>query len=368
MTEQPSTSIKDMCVRAVLVPLRRPVIAAIGRFDRWPLILIDVELRGGVVGSAYVAPYRAAAVRTIVAELHDLRTTLIGMGGAPFDAFEKGLAALNVIGISGVSTIAASAVDMALWDALGKSAGLPLSVLLGGSLGRVRTYNSNGLWRHEVSSLTKEARDLLGEGGFSALKMRLGNQRLKDDLAAIEAVRDGIGPNVDLMVDFNQAFGLGDAIRRCHELDEHGLYWFEEPIVYNNINGYSLLAEKIRTPIQLGENWWGARDLYNFVHQRSAHYGMADLMRIGGITGWLRSAGVAAGAGLQLSNHLYPEVAVHLLRVTPTAHWLEWVDWASPILANPMQPVDGHLSTPDRPGLGIAWDEAAVSKFAISVA
>jgi mandelate racemase len=363
-----SLKITDLKVRAVLVPLRRPVVAAIGQFDRWPLILVDIELHGGVVGSAYVAPYRAAAVGTIVAELRDLRDTLVGSGGAPFDAFERGLKALNVIGIGGVSTIAAAAVDMALWDALGKNAGLPLAVLLGGSLGAVRTYNSNGLWRHEVSTLTKEAKSLLKDGEFTAVKMRLGNEHLKDDLAAIQAVRDGIGPDIDLMVDFNQAFGLGDAIRRCHELDEHGLYWFEEPIVYNNIAGYSLLAEKIRTPIQLGENWWGSRDTYNFVHQRSAHYGMADLMRIGGVTGWLRTAGIAAGAGLQLSNHLYPEVAVHLLRVTPTAHWLEWVDWASPILLDPMQPAKGQLSTPDRPGLGFSWNEAAVSKFAINVA
>jgi mandelate racemase len=94
---------------------------------------------------------------------------------------------------------------------------------------------------------------------------------------------------------------------------------------------------------------------------------MADLMRIGGVTGWLRAASLAGAAGVQLSNHLYPELCAHLLRVTPTAHWLEWVDWASPILAEPMQPVDGHLTAPDRPGAGIAWDETAVSKYAVAI-
>ena len=359
--------IKGLAIRPVVVPLRRPVVAAIGRYDTWPLVLVDVETDGGITGSAYIAPYRAAAMPAIVAELRDLESILKRAGSAPFDAFERGLAALNVIGIGGVSTIGAAAIDMALWDVLGKAAGLPLAVLLGGSIGRVRAYNSNGLWRHKVSTLAQEARDLTEEGGFTALKLRLGNERLSDDLNAIDAVRQGIGTDIDLMVDFNQGLGLGDAIRRCHDLDDCGLYWLEEPIVYDNVAGYALLANKVRTPIQLGENWWGARDLYGFLRQGAAHYGMADLMRIGGITGWLRAAGVAAGAGLQLSNHLYPEVAVHLLRVTPTAHWLEWVDWAQPVMAEPMQPIDGHLAPPARPGLGFAWDEAAVAKYAVSI-
>jgi mandelate racemase len=361
------TKVKRIVIRPVVVPLRRPVVAAIGRFDTWPLVLVDVETDGGITGSAYIAPYRAGAMPAIVAELKDLGDILKASGGAPFDAFERGLTTLNVIGIAGVSTIAAAAIDMALWDALGKAAGLPLAVLLGGSIGPVRTYNSNGLWRHEVSTLAQEARDLAAEGGFTAMKLRLGNEHLKDDLAAIDAVRQGIGADVDLMVDFNQGLGLGDAIRRCHDLDDRGLYWMEEPIIYDNRAGYALLAGKLRTPIQLGENWWGVRDIYDFLRQGAAHYGMADLMRIGGISGWLRTAGVAAGAGLQLSNHIYPEVAAHLLRVTPTAHWLEWVDWAQPIMAEPMQPADGHVTPPSRPGLGFSWNEAAVAKYAVKV-
>ena len=367
MNPKAPANIKRVVIRPVVVPLRRPVVAAIGRFDTWPLVLVDVETDGGVTGSAYIAPYRAAAMPAIVAELRDLAEILKSSGSAPFEAFERGLSALNVIGIAGVSTIAAAAIDMALWDALGKTAGLPLAVLLGGSLGPVRTYNSNGLWRHEVSTLAREARDLAGEGGFTAMKLRLGNAHLKDDFAAIDAVREGIGRDIDLMVDFNQGLGLGDAIRRCHELDDRGLYWIEEPIIYDNLAGYSLLASKLRTPIQLGENWWGVRDIYTFLRQGAAHYGMADLMRIGGISGWLRAVGVAAGAGMQLSNHLFPEVAVHLLRVTPTAHWLEWVDWAQPVMAEPLQPTDGHLVPPSRPGLGFAWNEAAVAKYAVSL-
>ena len=353
--------------RAVVVPLRRPVIADIGRFEQWPLILVDIETTGGIVGSSYIAPYRAAAVPSVIAEIRDIAQILRNAPVAPTDFFDSAEKRLNVIGVSGVSLIAISAIDMALWDARAKAVELPLAVFLGGTLGPVRAYNSNGLWRHEASTIASEAKELKAEAGFSAMKLRLGNVHLKDDLAAISAVRDGVGNDIDLMVDFNQALGLGDAIRRCHELDDQGLYWFEEPIAYDNLSGYGQLARQVRTPLQMGENYYGPRDFYKFLSAGAVHYAMADLMRIGGVTGWLRAAGVAGAAGIQLSNHLYPEISAHLLRVTPTAHWLEWVDWASPILAEPMQPTDGHLTAADRPGIGIGWNEKSVSKYAVSV-
>ncbi|MFI5614893.1 enolase C-terminal domain-like protein [Amycolatopsis sp. NPDC051903] len=359
-----SATLRAVRARPVLVPLRRPVIAGIGRFDEWPLVLVDVETSAGVVGSGYLAPYRAAAMPAIVAEIDDLAAVWRGKVIAPLDAFGAFGDALNLVGIAGVSMIARAALDMALWDAHAKAAGLPLVRLLGGTPGPVRAYNSNGLWRHEISTLAEEAAQLRGEGGFTAMKLRLGHPSLRHDLDAIKAVRDGAG-EVDLMVDFNQALGYGDAIRRCHELDEQGLYWFEEPIRYDNVEGYSRLAQQVRTPLQLGENYYGARDLFTFLRAGAVPYAMADLMRIGGVSGWLRTAGLAAAAGTQLSNHLYPEISAHLMRVTPTAHWLEWVDWAAPILAEPLRPVDGCLTVRDAPGTGVAWGETAVRKYAV---
>jgi mandelate racemase len=362
-----AATLKALRVRAVLVPLRRPVIAGIGRFDQWPLILVDLETNSGIIGRSYVAPYRAAAVPSIAAELRDLAAMFQGKAITPHDVFEASLKSLNVVGLAGVSTIATSALDMALWDALAKEAGLPLVQLLGGSIGPVRAYNSNGLWRHEVSTLSAEARSLQEEGGFSAMKLRLGNAHLKDDLAALNAVRDGVGADIDLMVDFNQALGLGDAIRRCHELDEEGIYWFEEPIAYDNVRGYAQLAQQVRTPLQMGENYYCSRDLFTFLSAGAVHYAMADLMRIGGVTGWLRAAGLADAAGVQFSNHLYPEISAHLMRVTPSAHWLEWVDWANPILAEPIEPMNGEVVAPNRPGSGIDWDEDGVRKYAVEI-
>ena len=359
--------IKRATVRAALVPLRRPVIAAIGRFDAWPLVLLDIETSSGIVGSSYVAPYRAAGVPAIVASLRDLLDSLSSQPLAPLDAFGNSLRSLNVLGVTGLSMIAISAIDMAVWDALGKEANLPLARLLGGTVGPVRAYNSNGLWRHEVSTLAEEAKALVREGGFSAMKLRLGNVHVKDDLAAIEAVRQGVGSDIDLMVDFNQALGLGDAIRRCHDLDDAGLYWFEEPIAYDNLRGYAQLAGKVRTPLQMGENFYGPRDLLSFMAAGGVHYAMADLMRIGGVTGWMQSAGIAAAGGVQFSNHLYPEFSAHLLRATPTAHWLEWVDWANPILRTPLEPNGGFITAPDMPGAGLVWDESAIKKYEVQL-
>ena len=204
---------------------------------------------------------------------------------------------------------------------------------------------------------------LVSEGNFKGLKLRLGREKLADDLAVIDAVRGAVGEDVKLMVDFNQGLNLGDALRRCHALDDQGLYWFEEPIAYNNLAGYAQLARELRTPIQLGENFYGPRALYQAIALGCGDYVMPDLMRIGGVTGWLRSAAIAGAAGIDMSTHLYPEFSAHLMRATETAHWLEWQDWGDPILAEPFAVSDGCLAIPDRPGAGIDWDEDAVRRY-----
>ena len=171
---------------------------------------------------------------------------------------------------------------------------------------------------------------------------------------------------IDLQTkDFNQGLTLGDAIRRRHALDDRGLYWFEEPTTYNNLEGYALLARELRTPLQLGENFYGPRELYRAVTMQAGDYVMPDMMRIGGVSGWLRSVPIAAAAGIEVSTHLYPEVSAHLMRVTETAHWLEWQDWADPILKEPFPVVAGQLKIPHRAGVGIEWDEDAVKRFAV---
>ena len=360
-------TLRAVDVRAVLVPLRRPVVSRVGFFDQWPMILIDLHTAEGITGRAYLEPYLKDSVRYIMPAIRDLAAARAGQPINPFDDFQRNHKALNLVGYEGISLIAVSGLDMAAWDALAKAAGLPLAVLLGGSTGKVAAYNSNGLWLSDPATLADEARALVAEGGFRGLKLRLGRERLADDLAAIEAAREGGGDAIKLMVDFNQGLSLGDALRRCHELDQEDLYWLEEPITYTNLEGYAQLRRELKTPIQLGENFWGPRAAYQAMQMGCGDYIMPDLMRIGGVSGWLRTAAMAGAAGIEMSSHLYPEFSAHLLRVTETAHWLEWQDWGDAILAEPFPVADGFVTVPDRPGAGIEWNEDAVKRLRLDV-
>jgi mandelate racemase len=358
-------TLRSVEVRAVLVPLRRKVVSKVGFFDQWPMILIDLHTDQGITGRSYLEPYLRQSLRYLIPAIQDLAAAQVGKQVAPLDILQAGHRSLNLVGYEGMSLIAVSGLDMAAWDALAKAANLPLAVLLGGSLMPVPAYNSNGLWLTDIAELADEAEALVAEGGFKALKLRLGHDRLKDDLNAIDKVRERVGTDIKLMVDFNQGLTLGDALHRCHALDDHDIYWFEEPITYNNLAGYAQLSRELKTPVQLGENFYGPRAVSQALAAGAGDLVMPDLMRIGGVTGWLRAAAIAGAAGIEMSTHLYPEFAAHLMRVTETAHWLEWQDWADPILQEPFAVRGGKIEIPERPGAGIEWDEAAVKRYAI---
>ena len=351
-------------IRVVAAPLRRPIVSnpIVGRFTEWPFILIDLRTNEGVTGRAYLEPYVLGSVRYIVPAIEAAAEKLKGAPLAPIDAYKSSVQTLNLHGREGVSLIAAAGLDMAIWDAFAKAANQPLAVALGGSVGPVRAYNTNGLWLLPPGELAAESRSLVEEG-FGAIKMRFGRTTLAGDLEAVRIVRDAIGPGVRLMSDFNQALDRGEALIRLHALDDQGLQWFEEPIQFDDLEGCAQLAREMKTPIQIGENIYGPRGFWRAVQAQAADLYMPDLMRIGGVTGWMRCAAIAGAAGLPLSSHLYPEVSAHLLRVSESADWLEWRDWAHPFLAAPFEVKDGTVVVPDRPGNGIEWDEAAVRRL-----
>jgi mandelate racemase len=352
---------KSITARPVVLKLKRPVVARIATITDWPLILIDLYTEEGIVGRSYLEPYTTKTMRYLIPAIHDFGELLKGRKVTPIELYDLARKSLHFVGYQGLSMIAVSGLDMAAWDALAKAAGMPLCVLLGGSVGPVASYNSNGLWLQKPEVVAAEAIVLRDEGGFTGLKLRLGRDRIRDDLATLEAVRNVVGEDMQLMVDFNQGLNLGEALQRCHAIDDFGLAWIEEPIVYDNLDGYAQLAAELKTPIQIGENFYGPRDLHKALQSKACDYVMLDFMRIGGVTGWLRSEGIAGTAGVPMSTHLYPEVAAHVMRVTETAHWLEWQDWADPILENPYEIKDGLLHIPDVPGIGLEWNEDAVT-------
>ncbi len=360
-------TLKNIRARPVVLKLERPIVARIATIADWPLILIDLETEQGVTGRAYLEPYIARSMRYLVQALNDLGELLKGRKLAPFELFDAARKSLHFVGYEGMSMIAVSGLDMAAWDALAKAANVPLCVLLGGSVGAVKSYNSNGLWLREPKAVAEEAIQIRDEGGFNGIKLRLGRDKPKDDVAAINAIRNAVGEGVHLMADYNQGLNLADALTRCHMIDGLGLEWIEEPIVYDNYDGFAQLAAELNTPLQIGENFYGPREMHKALQKKACDLVMPDFMRIGGVTGWLRAAAIAGAAGVPMSTHLYPEVAAHVMRVTETAHWLEWQNWADPILQKPYEIKDGLLHIPDSPGVGIEWNEDAVKKYQASL-
>lgn len=362
---QSRLTFRSIRARAVMLKLRRPIVARIMTIADWPLILIDLETEEGVTGRSYVGPYNTASIKYLMPVIRDFGALFKGKPVAPAEMYERARKSLHLMGYSGVSMIAVSGLDMAAWDALAQAQGVPLCVALGGSPGPVRAYNSNGLWLGPPEATADEAPVLRDERGFGGLKLRLGRERPKDDIAAIETIRRAVGDDMQLMADFNQGLDMAEALRRCPMIDDLGLTWIEEPILYENLAGCAQLAAQCKTPIQIGENFYGPRDLQAALDAKACDFVMPDLMRIGGVTGWLKSAAIAESCGVPFSSHLYPEFSAHLLRVTPNAHWLEWQDWAEPILQRPFPVRDGMVQIADVPGAGIAWDEDAVKLYAV---
>jgi mandelate racemase len=357
--------IESVRVRAVAVPMKRPLQTSIAAVTVAPLLLIDLQTDGGLVGRCYLfspGKQHLAAIAKLVEAMGEM---LKGDAVAPFDIERKLRARYALLGVHNIVLFAISGIDMAAWDALGQALGQPLVRLLGAAPRPIPAYNSKGLGILPIKNLQKEAVELVDEG-FSAIKLRLGRADAREDLAAIRAVKEAIGPEVLLMSDFNQGLSVAEALKRGHMIDEEGgIYWIEEPIRADDFSGCCAIRKEIRTPIQLGENFMGPEQMAQALAAGACDYAMPDAERIGGVTGFMRAAALAQGAGMEMSSHLFPEMSCHVLAATPTCHWLEYVDWAEPILKDALTLNKGFVQIPERPGLGMEWDEKAVQRFAV---
>src|SRR5690348_12651985 len=233
--------------------------------------------------------------------------------------------------------MAIAGIDMALWDAQAHALSVPLVKLLGGQIRAVPAYNSCGMGGSDGA--IEDAADTVRQG-FSAIKLKIGYGDVAGDLAAIRAVRR-TAPSLDIMVDYNQSLDVAAAIGRANALDGENLIWIEEPTTADDYTGHAKIAAVSRTAIQIGENMWGPSDLAKATAANASDFVMLDVMKIGGITGWMRAAAIAQAAGLRVSTHLFPEISAQLQCVTPGAHWLEYQDWASPVLQQPLLLKDG---------------------------
>jgi len=357
--------LRNIRVRPVAAPMKRPLTTSTGALTAAALLLIDLQTDEGVVGRSYlfaIGKHNLAPIAKLVEAMAEM---IKGDELAPLDMERKLRARYALLGVHNIVLFAIAGIDMAAWDALALSLGQPLVRLLGAAPRPIPAYNSKGLGIMPLAALAKEANELVAEG-FRAVKLRMGRPEARDDIEALRAVKKAIGTEIVLMVDFNQALSVAEALKRGRMIDdEGGVYWIEEPIRADDFAGAARLARELATPIQLGENFMGPEQMAQALAAGACDYAMPDAQRIGGVTGWLRAAALAQGAGIEMSSHLFPEVSCHLLAATPTCHWLEYVDWADPILEQPVELKDGHVLIPSRPGTGIAWNEKAVERYAL---
>jgi mandelate racemase len=358
-------TVKNVRARAVLVPLKRPPQSASGSIGDASLVLIDIETNEGISGSSYLFAFQKPMLKPTVQMIEAVGEIIKGDALSPYEIEAKIRKRYTLLDTFGLLGQAIAGIDMAAWDAHAKALKVPLAVALGGSVKPIRAYNSCGLWIKDPALLADEAAELVSEGNYSAVKLRIGRPDFKLDLAAVRNVKKRIGDNVHLMTDFNQSQTVNEAIRRGQILDDEGLYWIEEPIRHDNYAGCAKIAAEVITPIQIGENLLNTGEFQKAIDAEAAEFYMPDVQRIGGVTGWMRAAAVAQVYNLDMSSHLFPEFSAHLLAVTPTCHWLEYVDWAAALLKEPIQIKDGHAVIPDRPGAGIEWNEAAVKKYLV---
>jgi mandelate racemase len=342
--------------------MKRPLRTSVGAVASAPLVLIDLETEEGVVGRAYLFAYVPAACAALEVLIADIGQRLYGDRIAPLANQRKAARPYQLVGSRGLLSMALAGIDIACWDALAKAVNLPLVRLLGGEPTPIPAYNSNGLGIMPAAEAAAEAVELLEEG-FEAIKVRLGHPTTAADLAVVRAIRQQIPARAVLMADYNHSLTVTEAIRRGQALEDEGLYWIEEPTRHDDFAGNARIAVELKTPIQIGENFNSVAEMGAAIAVRASDYVMPDLERIGGVTGWLHAAGVAEAAGIPLSTHLFAEVSAHLMAVTPTAHWLEFVDWADAVLQEPLRPTGGAITAPERPGVGLLWDEDAVARY-----
>ncbi len=350
-------------VRTVLVPVNPPHRTASGVVAKSPLVLIDIHCEGELSGHAIVFAYTPIALKPLADLIAGFSDVLAGEGLSPVAINQKLLKQTRLLGSQGLVGMAIAGIDMALWDALAHHQQLPLHRLLGGNVTPVKAYGGTG---YDGELETARQAESWASKGFKGVKAKIGYPTVAEDLRVIRAMRAAVGPDVGLMVDYNQSLSPTDAIARLSHIDHEDLLWIEEPTRAHDYRNTARIKDAINTPIQSGENWWGPEDMQLALEADASDFVMPDVMKIGGITGWQKAVHLAEAAGKQVSSHLWPEVSAQLLTVGSTSHWLEYVDWWNAILAEPLVVTNGYCDFEAvAQGSGITWNEKAIERYRV---
>ena len=348
--------------RCVTVKLDKPIGSALGQLHSFGCILVFVHCDSGIVGENLIFTLNARRTRVLQSMVEEMADLVIGRDAGHIAGFwARAWRDINFLGHKGVPVVGISALDGALWDALGKMSNLPLYRILGGAQDRVPVYHSGGLW---LSSSDKELvaeAERFAAAGFRAMKMRLGSLEPATDIARVRAVRTAIGPKIKLMADANQGLTESQAIRLGRALEEFDLTWFEEPLPAWDLDGLARVAAALDTPIASGETEYTRYGFRRMLELRSADILMPDLQRVGGVSEFIRVGHMAESYDIPVSSHLFPETSLQVLGALANTIYLEYMPWFSKLYNETIKFAEGQAIVPERPGWGFTFNQDYVS-------
>ncbi|HVJ75138.1 MAG TPA: mandelate racemase/muconate lactonizing enzyme family protein [Casimicrobiaceae bacterium] len=267
--------------------------------------------------------------------------------------------------VGAITSLALAAIDTALWDLRGVRTGLPLWKLAGGAQRRVPTYTTEGGWLHLSRDALVDEAVAAREKGFRGTKMKVGKPHLSEDVARLDAVRSAVGDAFELMTDANQGFTVSESIRRARAFAPFGLAWLEEPLPAEDLGGHAELARTAPMPIAVGESIYATQHFREYLERDACSIVQVDCARIGGITPWLKVAHLAEAFNVAVCPHFLMELHVSLSAAVPNGAWVEYIPQLDDLTSSRMTLRDGYAIPPDEPGLGLAWDFAAIERRAV---
>jgi L-alanine-DL-glutamate epimerase-like enolase superfamily enzyme len=359
------TKIQSQVVR---IPVDEPLAGGPGTPGAMrEFVTLRVGTDAGIEGIGYTF-FGAALTRALKEAVDALGALAIDEDPRRTEAITAKLRAASAgSGPGGILTLALSAIDIALWDIKGKASNQPLWQMIGGCRERVPTYASGALMRTFPLDHLVQAAPRLVEKGFRQMKTQLalpGDTSPAIEVERIRRVRSSIGPDIDLMCDINQRWRVEQAIDIGSRIEDAHLYWLEDVTTADDYQGLARVAAALTTPVCGGEYLYGPAPFRQMLEARSVDIVMIDLMRAGGITGWLKIAGMAEAFNLPVVSHLVPEIHVHLIAAIPNGLTVEYMPWTFRIFEEVPVPVKGELAVPQKPGLGLKFDEAALKRYA----
>jgi len=342
----------DISVSTATPELPSPLLTASGTLTNAALVLVKITSKCGVEGHSYLFSPNAKLLPALASAASVAFEEVKGKSCSPEANTDYLLDKFKLFGGTGILTMAFAAIDMASWDLLGRALGKPLYRLWGATKTSITSYESSGLSIGRFEQVLDQAETFLRNGN-SRMKVRLGYEIVDEEVTLLSRLKDELGNNIELMVDYNQGLTFDQALERCKELDDLGLTWIEEPILADMLEMAADLTAATKTPIQLGENLWSLTEVERALNLGSSDYLMPDVAKIGGATQWLRAAKMAERHGIKVSSHLYPEISAHLMASISNPQYLEYADWTKLQFSGHLSPQNNQVMLSDISGVGL---------------